>query len=108
MLISQPAVDIGVKAQFTAPTGTTAHSNVFRNAGTNSTIYLYGRHNTLNINDETGIAAGVGNYNIIKANGVIFNSSNAGNLTVQWAQFTQTVGDTKVLKGSYLKLTKVQ
>ena len=108
MLISQSSTGVGVIAQFTAPLGGTVHSNVFRNAATNSAIYLYGRHNSLSINDEAGVAAGVGNYNIIKSNGVFFNGANGGSLTVQWAQHTLTVADTNVLKGSYLKLTKVQ
>lgn len=43
------------------------------------------------------------NGRIVKFQGGIHNGANAGSLTLQWAQATALVGDTKVLAGSYIK-----
>jgi len=97
----------GFKAQFSAPAGASAYSHVFRNVNNNSSFYLVNQVNTLILNNEGGVITGSGNYNVLKANGIIINSSTAGPLSVQWAQYTSSAVNTIVMAGSYLILNKV-
>jgi hypothetical protein len=96
----------GFKAKFIAPSGATAYSHVFRNYNNNSTFYLVNQVNTLVLNGEPGVITGSGDYNVLKATGVVINGSTAGTLQLQWAQYTSTAINTSVMAGSYLKLTK--
>ena len=97
----------GFKAQFSAPSGATAYSHVFRNVNNNSSFYLENQVNTLILNAESGVITGSGGYNVLKANGIIINGASAGTLNVQWAQYTSTAINTIVMAGSYLMLNKV-
>jgi hypothetical protein len=97
----------GFKAQFTAPSGATAYSHVFRNANNNSSFYLVYQANTLILNNENGVITGTGDYNLLKANGLIISGSAPGILTVQWAQYTSSAINTSVMAGSYLLLNRI-
>jgi hypothetical protein len=96
----------GFKAQFTAPSGATAHSHVFRNTNSNSVFYTINQVNTLILNNESGVITGSGDFNVLRANGIIINGSTAGTLKLQWAQYSATAINTSVMAGSYLKLIK--
>jgi|GEM_PF-1580824 len=98
----------GFKAQFTAPSGATAYSHVFRNASSNYSFYLINQIDTLVINSDSGVVTGSGDYNVLKSNGIIINGASDGNLVLQWAQASAQAGiNTILLKGSYLILTRI-
>jgi parallel beta-helix repeat protein len=57
---------------------------------------------------QTGIAAGAGATNVVaQPMGTVTTGSTAGNLTLTFAQNVAEVSDTKILAGSWLRLTKV-
>jgi len=106
MMISQGGITAAIKADFTVPTGTTIEQTITRNENNNSTFY-WTHSEDLRIEWQNGCRL-LGADNVIISRGAVFTLGTAGNLVLRWAQNTADLTDTKVTKGSYLKLTKVQ
>lgn len=53
---------------------------------------------------QGGAASG---FHVLHIEGVIINSTNAGSVTLNWAQNTATVADSKVLAGSYIQYQRL-
>lgn len=101
-LLVQSVSDADFKFSFTAPSGATKY---------------FSAHPTTNLtlgSPTGGLAASSGNYSVgttydldavpvpVLVKAVVINGATAGDVTLQWGQYTADNSDTKVLKGSYL------
>lgn len=84
-----------LKFQWSLPSGATMYWTDFFNG------------NTVNTEASTEVMTGAGAIRVIYYTGVVFNSTNAGNVNLQWAQNTQDPTDSKVLAGSYIIATRL-
>lgn len=102
----QGGTSAGFKARFTAPAGATAYSHVLKNSTSNNSFITANISNSFILNQEGGTISGSGDFNFLKACGLIINGSEGGTLNLQWAQNVSNSINTSVMVGSYLKLIK--
>ena len=100
--LSGTAPDVKFKWDLSSVSGITAAAP---SGGGGITTYT-AMHDQTQTMAVAGQGTGADNKVVVPVFATIHNSSTAGNLNLQWAQNTANASDTKLLVGSYMKITR--